>query len=139
VRRVPGNYSAWRALVLREREAEIAAKQAKSAADAKRAQQQAQAAEARAATTNAAAGARTTAVAAASPARSEGGKVKNPWLLKKIEESIIALEEERGALESSLVTEDVYRNAAKMKETQVRLAEIERELEVKNAEWESWA
>jgi hypothetical protein len=37
------------------------------------------------------------------------------------------------------VTEEVYRNASRMKEAQIRLAEVERELEVKNSEWESWA
>jgi len=33
----------------------------------------------------------------------------------------------------------VYRDPAALKERQFRLAEVERELEQKNAEWEEWA
>ncbi|TAJ15900.1 MAG: ABC transporter ATP-binding protein [Planctomycetota bacterium] len=150
VRRVAGNYSAWRAFVLRERDAALAAKQAKEAADAKRATAQAEkervaaaaaiaAAGAAAGTTSGAASGAANASAAKPAARAGGGRAKNPWLLEKIEQSIIALEKEKGELEAALVTEDVYRNAAKMRDTQVRLAEVERELELKNAEWESWA
>ncbi|MBM3975809.1 MAG: ABC-F family ATP-binding cassette domain-containing protein [Planctomycetes bacterium] len=134
VRRVAGNYSTWRALVQREREEALATKQAQEAAAAKRAA--AQALKEREAVGAAGAMAETAPKAGS---RAGGGKVKNPWLLEKIEKAIIALEEERAQLEAALVTEEVYRNASRMKGAQIRLAEVERELELKNSEWESWA
>jgi len=134
VRGVAGNYSTWRALVQREREEALATKQAQEAAAAKRAA--AQALKEREAVGAAGAMAETAPKAGS---RAGGGKVKNPWLLEKIEKAIIALEEERAQLEAALVTEEVYRNASRMKGAQIRLAEVERELELKNSEWESWA
>ena len=65
-------------------------------------------------------------------------KPSNPYLLKKIEEAIIALEEERETLLGELGTEAVYRNPEALKERQFRLAEVERDLDEKNLEWEKW-
>ncbi len=66
-------------------------------------------------------------------------KPGNPWVLEKLEESIIALEEERDKLLEALGSEAVYKDPSASRETQIRLAEIERELEQKNEEWERWA
>ena len=111
-----GNYSAWR-----ERKAAAAA--SLSAAE-----------EARKA-------ARPPPKPAAPPAEKKkpsGGKVRNPWAFEKLEQRIIALEAEKSALEASTTTEDVYRNAQKLRDVQVRLAEIERDLAAAYAEWEAW-
>ena len=40
---------------------------------------------------------------------------------------------------AALADEKVYRDPGKMRDAQYRLAEIERDLEEKNAEWEAWA
>ncbi len=77
-----------------------------------------------------------------SPAPSSGARVakpRNPWKLQKLEDAIIALEEEKEALLEALGTEAVYRDPAAVRETQTRLAEIERDLERRNADWESFA
>ena len=66
-------------------------------------------------------------------------RASNPYLLKKVEAAIISLEGERETLLSDLGTEAIYRDAEAMKERQVRLAEVERDLEEKNAQWEEWA
>ena len=63
---------------------------------------------------------------------------RNPYLFKKLEASIIALEEERETLQGELAGEDVYKDPDAMRERQYRLAEIERDLEDKNREWEEW-
>ena len=70
------------------------------------------------------------------------------WLLAEIpgwatvpdepKAAIIALEEERATLLAELGTEAVYRDPAALKQRQVRLAEIERDLEEKNSEWEQY-
>jgi ATP-binding cassette subfamily F protein 3 len=67
------------------------------------------------------------------------GKVRNPWAFEKLEKRIMSLEEELKGLQASLITEDVYRNAPKMREAQMRIAECERELEAANEEWMNWA
>jgi ATP-binding cassette subfamily F protein 3 len=75
----------------------------------------------------------------AAPKAAGGGKVRNPWAFEKLEKRIMSLEEELKSLQASLVTEDVYRNAAKIREAQMRIAECERELEAANEEWMNWA
>ena len=49
----------------------------------------------------------------------------------------MALEAERAQLLNSLGEERVYKDATLARDTQLRLAEIEKELEEKNAQWES--
>jgi ATP-binding cassette subfamily F protein 3 len=63
-------------------------------------------------------------------------KPRNPWRLEKIETAIIKLEAEKEQLLASLGEEKVYKDAALLKEAQFRLAEVERELEDKNTQWE---
>lgn len=57
----------------------------------------------------------------------------------KLEEEIIALEEKRGALLERLADEAVYRDPDAAREAQYELAELERDLEDKNREWERFA
>lgn len=73
---------------------------------------------------------------AAAPAR--GDKPRNPYLFQKLEAEIIALEEERVALQAEMVEERVYRDPKLLKELQLRLAEVERDLEQKNETWANW-
>jgi ATP-binding cassette subfamily F protein 3 len=129
VHRFDGNYSAWHA----HRNAAAAeaseAAAARAAAEKKRRQEEARRAE---------------EAAAKQRARgSRGGgrkkRPRNPYLFKKLEEAIIGLEEEKEGLESTLAREEVYKNADAMRDAQVRLAEIERDLEDKNRQWEEWA
>jgi ATP-binding cassette subfamily F protein 3 len=65
-------------------------------------------------------------------------KARNPWKLQKVEEAIMALEDEKKTLLDALGTETVYRDPTALRETQTRLAELERDLEQKNLEWESF-
>jgi hypothetical protein len=67
------------------------------------------------------------------------GKVRNPYLFEKLEKRIMTLEAELAALQSSCTSEDVYRNAAKLRDTQMRIAEVERDLADANHEWENWS
>jgi len=76
-------------------------------------------------------------VRAAKLAPSKKEKARNPWLLRQVEDTIMALEAERAQLLASLGEERVYKDATLARETQLRLAEIERDLEQKNAEWEA--
>jgi ATP-binding cassette subfamily F protein 3 len=70
--------------------------------------------------------------------KSAPGKIRNPWLFEKLEQRIMALETELKSLHEASVSEEVYRNATKLKETQMRIAEVERDLAAANAEWEAW-
>ncbi len=70
------------------------------------------------------------------PART--AKVRNPFLFKKLEEDIIKLETERATLQAQMVQERIYRDATLIREVQMRLAEVERDLEEKNEAWANW-
>jgi ATP-binding cassette, subfamily F, member 3 len=76
-----------------------------------------------------------TRAAKAPPAKKE--KPKNPWMLRQVEDAIMALEAERAQLLAGLGEERVYKDATLVRDTQLRLAEIERDLEQKNADWEA--
>jgi hypothetical protein len=114
VRSFTGNYSDYRKAVVAEQVDERARREAER-------ERKAAAEKARA--------------ARAAPAKKE--KARNPWLLRQVEDSIMALEAERAQLLASLGEEHVYKDATLSRETQLRLAEIERDLEQKNAEWEA--
>ncbi len=66
------------------------------------------------------------------------GRIRNPWAFEKLEARIIELEQELGRLQAALTSEEVYRDAARMRKTQTRIAELERELAVENERWENW-
>jgi ATP-binding cassette subfamily F protein 3 len=75
----------------------------------------------------------------AKPASSSSGRIRNPFLFEKLEQRIIDLEEELRRLNEGLASEAVYLNPARLKETQLRIAEVEDALGSANAEWESWS
>jgi len=62
----------------------------------------------------------------------------NPYRLKKIEAGIIELEEEKETLTEELGSEAVYRDPEALRDRQMRLAEIERDLDDLNREWEQF-
>jgi len=117
VRSFTGNYSEYRKTLETERDGARAERDA---------EQERKAVAARAAA----------AKTASAEARRGAKKTKNPWSLQKLEEAIMALEAERSQLFTSLGEERVYRDPPRMRETQQRLAEVERDLEEKNAQWE---
>jgi ATP-binding cassette subfamily F protein 3 len=140
VKRYEGNYSAWRAVKAAEDDARGVKKEqvkAQAKADAKVvAQAAAKAAEKAAARSG-------TANVGPSPSGTKkapaGGKIRNPYMFEKLEARIIALETELAELQASLVSEEVYRNTAKMRDAQMRIAEVERDLANANHEWENWS
>jgi len=120
VRSYTGNYSDWRAQKSALADAAAADKARRAAAAAAKPQVKPQ------------------AKAAEPEKKAPPGKIKNPWAFEKLEQRIMALETEREALNASLVSEDVYRNPAKMRDAQIRLSEIERDLGEANRQWEEW-
>jgi ATPase subunit of ABC transporter with duplicated ATPase domains len=66
------------------------------------------------------------------------GKVRNPWAFEKLEQKIMALEAELKTLNDSLLSEDVYKSAAKSREVQTRIAELQRDLDESNEQWMNW-
>jgi ATP-binding cassette subfamily F protein 3 len=70
--------------------------------------------------------------------KSSSGKIRNPYLFEKLEQRIMSLEEELKTLQESCVTEAVYRVPEKLRDTQMRIAEIERDLAEANQQWENW-
>jgi ATP-binding cassette subfamily F protein 3 len=63
---------------------------------------------------------------------------RNPYKLEKIEKRIMKLEEQLGELRESCSREEVFRHPQVLKETQIAIAECERELEEAETEWASW-
>jgi ATP-binding cassette subfamily F protein 3 len=70
--------------------------------------------------------------------KTASGKVRNPWLFEQLEKRIMALEEELKGLQEASATEEVYRDATVLRESQMRMAEIERDLAQANDEWANW-
>ncbi len=122
VTKYEGNYSAWRAAKLAEADSAKNATRAAAAA-AKPAQKVAPKAAPK--VTEAKKTAATT-------------KVRNPWAFEKLEKKIIQLEAELKSVQASLATEEVWRDAQKLKDAQMRAAEVERDLGEANHEWENW-
>ncbi|MBI5433175.1 MAG: ABC-F family ATP-binding cassette domain-containing protein [Planctomycetes bacterium] len=108
-----GNYSAWRASL-------VAADEAARAIEAERPKREEKREEPKQAKASA------------------PGKIRNRFLFEKLEARIMELEAEQKRLNDELVQEEVYRNATRMKETQIRIAEVEHELAQRYAEWENW-
>jgi ATP-binding cassette subfamily F protein 3 len=67
-----------------------------------------------------------------------GTRIRNPYQFAKLEERIIALEEELKQLQSSMTDAEVYMNPGRMREVQFRAAEVERELAEANDQWANW-
>ncbi len=126
VRQYTGNYSEWRAqkLAQAERDQLEAARLAnlRKEAERKLADQRA----------------RSAAPAEPAPRPKPKGK-PNPWKLERVEKRIMELEATLARLNEDLAREDVYRDPARLKETQFQVAETERELALANEEWERLA
>ena len=121
-----GNYTHWREIKAQElvaQQAENSRKTVERKAAAKRAEQKA------------------AAQPKAASAKKAGGRKKphNPYKFKKLEERIMRLEGKLEKLNASLTAEEVYRDPALLKETQIEIAEVELELTEANEEWEGWA
>ena len=124
-----GNYSEYRESIVAEREAAIAAKEAKKAAPKPRAAEPAKKKQQP----------KQQQPAPKQPAaKKPEQKVRNPYKFERLEKQIMELESERDRINTELVSEEVYRDADAMRDRQYRLAEIERDLEDKYAQWENW-
>jgi ATP-binding cassette subfamily F protein 3 len=113
VRVIEGNYTRWRAVYAEEREQ----REEQRALDTARARRK----------------------QTAPPPKRQKRKARNPYKLARLEARIIELEEKLVGLNAELGLERIYRDAALMKEHQIAIAEIERELSEANEEWENWA
>lgn len=123
VRSITGNYSDYRALVLEEQAAAIeASAQAKKRAEEKQKQAVKQAEE----------------KPKAAKGKKPKSKARNPWRLEKLENQIMELEAEKETLLTEVSTEEVYTNHELLLDKQMRMAEIERDLETLNEEWANW-
>jgi ATP-binding cassette subfamily F protein 3 len=72
------------------------------------------------------------------PAARRRGRSRNSFLFEKLEARIIELERELAELHAEIATEAVYRDVAKLKDVQIRIAEREHELALANEEWANW-
>lgn len=126
-----GNYTAWRQSKLDERDANNEAKAVKEAA----ARKAARAREESEAKKNAGQKSKSKA---SGGSKKGGAAPRNPYMFEKLEKRIMKLEEELAALHASVASEEVYSNNDKLKETQIRIAEVEHELEQANEEWMNW-
>ncbi len=130
VRRIDGNYSDWHAMKAREEASRVATR------DAPKPVEKTKATATKAKATAASRGGKDES--AARPRSSSGGKVRNPYQFEKLESRIMALEQELKVVQASMTTEEVYRNVERLKEAQIRMAEIERDLATAYNEWETW-
>ena len=71
--------------------------------------------------------------------KAAAGKVRNPYLFAKLEARIIALEAELVSLREKLVSPEIYRDGAKVRDLQHDVAEREAALERANEDWANWA
>ena len=133
VRRFRGNYSDYRVALKAEQEEREARANQREADKKKAAAAQRKAEEKRALKQG---GKQRGGKQAGKPTRQ---RPRNPYQFKRLEEAIIKLEERKEALMAELATEAVYRDADKARDAQFQLAEVERDLEEKNAQWEEWA
>jgi len=143
VTKFEGNYSAWRAAKLAASDGAKSASRAAATAAAKPSQQRTTSPTAKPQTSKQSSrppqpSKAASPVAQTSSKPSAPGKVRNPWAFEKLEKKIMTLETELKSLQDSLLTEDVWRDAKKLKETQLRAAEVERDLADANHEWENW-
>ncbi|MCP3914484.1 MAG: ABC-F family ATP-binding cassette domain-containing protein [bacterium] len=117
VREHAGNYTSWRNAREEEQFAASEAR-AKAAAEAKkRAAQDAEKAKKKA-------------------TKSKGPR--NPYMFEKLEKRIMKLEGKLESLHAACATEDVFRDADKLRDKQYQIAEVEAELEEANETWANW-
>jgi ATP-binding cassette subfamily F protein 3 len=129
VREYEGNYTHWRAVTSAETleaQAQANKKTAERKAAAKREAQ------------TQSAGSKPAPTAAQPKAQGGDQKIRNPYKFKKLEERIMKLEERLKELNADLMKEEVYRDAARARDVQYEIAELEAELEEANEEWMNW-
>jgi ATP-binding cassette subfamily F protein 3 len=71
-------------------------------------------------------------------ASAQAPKIRNAFKFEKLEQDIMRLEAELAGLQAALLDEATYRDGQRLRETQTRIAEVERDLQQKNHEWENW-
>jgi ATP-binding cassette subfamily F protein 3 len=76
--------------------------------------------------------------APAPKAKAASGKIRNPYMFAKLEARIITLEKELAELRALMLSPEVYRDGAKVRDLQLDVAEREAELERANEEWANW-
>lgn len=132
-----GNYSAWRASKIEERDnnnAERALREAAAKKDA-RAREEAAARKGNPKKQGSKGGAKP---AKKSGSKSSGGGPRNPYMFEKLEKRIMTLETELAALHAAMTTEEVYSDPNKLRDTQYQTVEVEAKLEQANEEWMNW-
>ena len=138
VLRHEGNYTEWRAKKQAQRDSEREAARAKGGKPQPKAAQKQAATVAIAPPPAKAAPTKPTA-AATDEARAQGGKqVRNPLAFAKLEARIMELEKQLTAARDELERPEAWRDPAKLKETQMRAAELEQELSELNDKWANW-
>jgi ATP-binding cassette, subfamily F, member 3 len=132
-----GNYSAYRDAIVAERDGQQAAKAARVAQASKPAQvaQSNGGGKGNGGTNKQGQGGAQTPA----PAKKEAAtKVRNPFKFERLEKRIMELEKERERINAELLKEATYRDPGAARDLQYRLAELERDLEEKNRQWENW-
>jgi ATP-binding cassette subfamily F protein 3 len=127
VREFEGNYTAWRKIKDTERAAATEARAGAATLAKRTAREKAEAAPPK------------TKKKKGSKGRSGGGKVRNPYQFERLEKRIITLEAELEALGAACASENTYSNSDKLREAQIRIAEVSQELELANEDWENWS
>jgi ATP-binding cassette subfamily F protein 3 len=72
------------------------------------------------------------------PKAIETGKVRNPLMFQKLEERIMALEEQLKQAREAMMLPENYASMAKMKELQGREAALQQQLAEAYLQWENW-
>ena len=65
-------------------------------------------------------------------------KIRNPILFAKLEQKIMVLETEAGAIQQKMTDPEYYSSREKMQALLARKAELERELAEAYSKWENW-
>ncbi|MBK8099297.1 MAG: ABC-F family ATP-binding cassette domain-containing protein [Planctomycetes bacterium] len=68
----------------------------------------------------------------------ETGKVRNPLLFQKLEERIMAIEDELQTVRAAMIAPENYASVVKMKDLQAKEASLQQELTAAYAQWENW-
>jgi ATP-binding cassette subfamily F protein 3 len=76
--------------------------------------------------------------AAPAPKAIETGRVRNPLMFQKLEERIMALEEQLKQAREAMMLPENYASMAKMKELQGREATLQQQLAEAYQQWENW-
>jgi len=133
VRVYEGNYSAWRIAKLEEAATAQTRKDAATAQKKQQARKRREAEEKQQAKRSA----KQSGKQAGKP-KAAGTKPKNPYKFKQLEDRIMSLEEQISGVNASLTQEEIYTDAGKMRDAQFKIAELEKQLENANNEWEAW-